>query len=102
MNVDNYERAIEGIVGFKQIAKQMLLLSNETDEMKKIDLEELQDDFNLTIKALNKQIAQEPIFEYNCIDVAGNPSGCPVCPSCLEPHYNLRWCGFCGQKLLHK
>ena len=57
----------------------------------------------LAIEALEKQIPKEPIFEINCVAIDGvTPSGCPVCPICKEPHYNLDWCAFCGQKLLHK
>ena len=44
-----------------------------------------------------KLIPKEPVFEYNCIDVFGNPSGCYVCPSCNEPAYQDDYCVFCGQ-----
>jgi len=45
----------------------------------------------------DKLIPKETVFEYNCIDVFGNPSGCPVCPTCKEPAYDDNHCVFCGQ-----
>jgi len=36
----------------------------------------------------DKLIPKETVFEYNCIDVFGNPSGCPVrmnTPGLIEP-----------------
>lgn len=48
-----------------------------------------------------KNIPKKPVFEFNCVDVAGNPSGCPVCPTCMEPHYDEDNCPFCGQALDH-
>lgn len=44
-----------------------------------------------------KEIPKETVFEYNCIDVFGNPSGCQVCPTCREPAYDDNHCVFCGQ-----
>ncbi len=44
-----------------------------------------------------KDIPMEPVFEYNCLNLAGEPSGCPVCPVCREPTYSLQRCPFCGQ-----
>jgi len=47
-----------------------------------------------------KEIAKEPIFEYNCLSIDGEtPAGCPVCPECHEPTYSLEYCAFCGQHL---
>jgi len=55
---------------------------------------------DIAVEALEKQIVKKPVFEFNCVAIDGEtPSGCPVCPSCKEPTYNLRWCGFCGQHL---
>ena len=47
----------------------------------------------------DKEIVREPIFEYNCLRLNNKPSGCPVCPICKEPTYDLECCAFCGQRL---
>jgi len=46
-----------------------------------------------------KETVKKPIFEYNCIDGSGNPSGCWVCPECNQPEYGEKYCPFCGQRL---
>jgi len=45
------------------------------------------------------EIVREPIFEINCLSIGGQPSGCPVCPICKEPTYDMEHCNFCGQRL---
>lgn len=45
----------------------------------------------------DKLIPKETVFEYNCIDVFGNPFGCPVCPTCRDPAYESDHCVFCGK-----
>jgi len=47
----------------------------------------------------DKEIVREPIFEINCLGLSGMPSGCPVCPICKEPTYDMEHCNFCGQRL---
>ena len=52
------------------------------------------------LECVELQIPKPIQFEYNCVDVAGNPSGCPICPNCCKPVYDVKSCLFCGQKFI--